>query len=216
MPEYPLKFPESFRFLNGGQDVVKDNIVEARDSRGQIQARDLGGGRWTGSFNLVPMSPNGEMYEAWRYFTSLLRQGFGTFKMPPFDILTGQLYKMTPCRCFISPAAVGERGLGLFDSNLSVNGMSRLSNLRWFTHDDNLYEFIGLVEVNIGSAHNPNLATRIEINPPLITPLARGFRNIYEEDTYCIARATTITLPSIASNGMYRGAGIQWTQVIQK
>ena len=214
MPAYPLDLPKSFRILSGDQDMVMDNIVVAKDARGQTQARNLGGGRWKGSFNLTPMSPNEAMYEDWRSFTSQLRQSFGTFKMPPFDILTGQRYKTPECFCYIFETEAGVNELFFYDL-YTVNEFGAIvpPELRWFTLDDNLYEIISL-RPTPGSLSG-DLTTII--NPPLITPILEDiFNDISDTAAYCIARATTITQPTITKDGMYSGARIQWTQVIKK
>ena len=212
MPAYPLDLPKSFRILSGDQDMVMDNIVEAKDARGQIQARNLGAGRWKGSFNLTPMSPNEAMYDDWRSFTSQLRQSFGTFKIPPFDILTGQRYKIPPCDCFFEGSLVGESELFVIDLDLTTGADFFPPAIRWFTHDDNLYEVIS--QRRDPSRNNLFLSI---INPPLITAIPdHRPTELAEEKAHCIARATTITKPTITKDGMYSGARIEWTQVIQK
>ena len=218
MPSYPINLPASFRFLNGDQDRVMDNIVEAKDSRGQIQARNLGGGRWMGSFNLIPMGPNDQIYNDWRAFISQLRQSFGTFKMPVIDILTGQRYKLPPCFCFIAPGEAGDTELIIQDVNRPSEGsvpgqgfLPDISELRWITLDDNLYEIIAH-----RPALNPAHTDLSIINPPLAAPfLGSNSHNLSDTEAYCIARATTVTKPTIDNKGMYTGAGIQWTQVLQ-
>ena len=214
MPTYPLALPDSFRFLSGDQDVVEDNIVEARDSRGQIQARDLGGARWTGSFNLTPMSPNEDMYKDWRAFISQLRQSFGTFLMTPLDVLTGQKYKLPECSCYFFGAELGDREIGTYDFNRNdlEADIFFAPVIKWLVLQGNLYEVI-----SVRPHDEDSTAAYLTINPPLATPIREGtFITIREENTYCIARATTITQPTLATNGMYSGAGIAWTQAFVK
>ena len=208
MTTFPIDLPESFEFLTARQDVVSENMVEAEDARGQILVQDHGAPQWQGNFNLRPMAPNEAMYNDWRTFVSQIQQSFGTFRMPPVDIFTGQRYKSQPCECMVLATTTGRNMISTTPINFRERG--RPIGARWWTHEDNLYEVI----VDIDNPHRAN-ERLLTINPPLITDVLVQRITISEAEAYCIARATTITHPTITTNGLYQGAGIFWEQDIQ-
>ena len=206
MTTFPLDLPESFEFLTARQDVVSENMVEAEDARGQILVQDHGAPQWQGNFNLRPMSPNEAMYNDWRTFVSLLQQSFGTFRMPPVDVLTERSRNIIACLCLYLPALAGSDTI----SALNRTSPGQEIGIRWWTYEDNLYEIL-----DDSPETRPNLR-QWTINPPLVTPIEQTFLNSFtNQQAYCIARATTITHPTITTNGLYQGAGIFWEQDIQ-
>ena len=208
MTTFPIDLPDSFRFLTALQDAVSDNVVEAMDARGQILVQDHGASQWKGNFTLPPMLVNGQMYRDWRTFVSRIQQTLGTFKMPPVDIVTGRRYGNPRCDCSFAPAPAGSTVLTVHN-NLTGR---QSAGIRWFRYEENLYEII---------SDRPVFRQRpderiITINPPLVTPIEYIIVIAFPfVEPYCIARATTITHPTLTTNGTYQGAGIFWEQDIQ-
>ena len=206
MTAFPLNLPASFRFLTARQDAVSDKVVEMEDARGQILVQDHGAPQWMGNFTLIPMTPNDPMYNDWRTFTSQLQQSFGTFRIAPVDVLTGQRYSLPSYGGRVAPAPAGATVVSAYFFHIHPL-RPEITGLKWFTHEDNLYEIIN-------ETAEPDI-NYLTINPPLITTNG-GFERVFsEEDAYCIARATTITHPTITPNGLYQGASIFWEQDIQ-
>ena len=204
MTTFPIDIPASFKILNAKQDAVSDNVVLARDARGQILAQDQGAPQWKGNFTLRPMSVNEPMYSDWRIFVSQIQKSLGTFKMPPVDVLTGQTHPSPPCFCRVNRAPAGSAVI----RGGPTEGDDSLVGIKWFTYENNLYEVIAET-----AEHNTHEFT---INPPLVTSIDEGIlTTLSDEDAYCIARATTITHPTITTNGLYQGAGVYWEQDIQ-